>query len=100
MQKRKERIEFLQPEAMAEPGLIDLSESGVAIWHPKKQNGNATITINDLQLKAKLIYCAEKVGGYRIGMQFMNVTPEKMKVLKGLVEKFSRGVPLDFKAEF
>ncbi len=100
MQKRKERIEFLQPEHRAALGVVDLSESGAAIWHPKKQTGEATITIDKLELKAKLIYCMERVGGYKIGLQFMNVTPEKARILKELVEKFSRGVPLDFNAAF
>ncbi|MFC1585452.1 PilZ domain-containing protein [Fibrobacterota bacterium] len=99
-QKRSDRIEFLKPSGKVEMGLIDLSESGAAIIHPKEESGNANIIINNLHLKARVIYCKEEVGSFKIGMQFIDVPPEKLGFLKMLVEKFSRGVPLEFKAVF
>jgi len=99
VQKRKDRIEFLTPADKVEMGLIDLSESGVAILHPKPVSSQAAINIQieNIQLIAKVIYCREQVGAYKIGMQFIEVATEKAAILKGLVEKFSRGIPLEIK---
>ena len=101
VEKRKDRVEFLKPAGKIEMGLVDLSETGIAIMHPNAVTaGVAKVRINDLQLRAKLIYCSETPTGYKIGMQFVDVPHDKSSILRSLVDKFSRGMNLTVKAEF
>ncbi len=102
VQKRSDRIEFLQPEGKKESGLVDLSNTGVGFVHPTDilVETKAKITINQLTLNSKVVYCKETVGGFRIGLHFVGVPAAQIQVIEQLVDKFGRGVPLDFKAEF
>ena len=101
VEKRKDRVEFLKPQDKIEMGLVDLSESGIAITHPVcVSKGICQLNISGLELKAQTVYCAEQVGAYKIGMKFIDITPDKAAILKGLVDKFSRGKQLEVKANF
>jgi PilZ domain len=97
MQDRaSERIEFINLNGANDPTLFDLSKTGVCCRHDIKQDKGSilTIVINDLRVKARVVYCQERQPGFRLGMHFEEVTPEQQKSLGDLVDKFSRGVPI------
>jgi c-di-GMP-binding flagellar brake protein YcgR len=50
--------------------------------------------INDLVIKARVVYCQERSDGYRLGLHFVDVSDEQQKKLDDRVEKFSRGVAI------
>jgi len=102
MQDRaSERIEFINLNGATEPTLFDLSKTGVCCGHTiKKDKGSVmTIILNDLKLKARVIYCQERTPGFRLGMHFEGVTSDQQKSLSDCVDKFSRGVPLSCRVE-
>jgi hypothetical protein len=96
MQDRAERIEFINLNGSNEPKLFDLSKTGVCCFSAKKleKGGIASLKINTLSIKARVIYSQERTDGFRVGMQFVEVSAEQQKSLNELVDKFSRGVPL------
>ncbi|MBF0432879.1 MAG: PilZ domain-containing protein [Fibrobacteria bacterium] len=102
VEKRSDRVEFLKPTDKIDMGLVDLSESGVAILHPNVETKGAwgLVTINELTVKAQIVYCAEIVGAYKIGLHFEEIPADKKLILKGLVNEFSRGTSLNFKVQF
>ncbi len=99
--RASERIEFLNLNGENEPVLFDLSKTGVCCHHDKKKEKDAvlSITINSLKLSARVVYCQERVQGFRLGMHFESLNAEQQKLLGDLVDKFSRGVPLSCKVE-
>jgi hypothetical protein len=102
MQDRaSERIEYLNLNSAEEPTLFDLSKTGVCCGHTVKKAKDAvlTVVINNLRIKARVIYCQERMPGFRLGMHFEGVTPDQQKQLSDLVDQFSRGVPLSCKVE-
>lgn len=96
MKDRAERIEFLNLNGSNEPKLFDLSKTGVCCFSAKKLDKGvvASLKINTLSFKARVIYAQERTDGFRVGMQFVEVSAEQQKILNDLVDKFSRGVPL------
>jgi hypothetical protein len=94
--RASERIEFINLNGANEPALFDLSKTGVCCFSAKKKekDGVATVRLNDMALKAKVIYCQDRTDGFRLGMQFQSVTADQQKKLDELVDKFSRGVPI------
>ena len=102
MQDRaSERIEFINLNGANDPTLFDLSKTGVCCGHNvKKDKGSVlTVVINDLRIKARVIYCQERTPGFRLGMHFEGATAEQQKLLGDLVDKFSRGVPISCRVE-
>jgi hypothetical protein len=102
MQDRaSERIEFLNLNGGSEPTLFDLSKTGVCCRHDIKKDKDAVliVVINDLRIRARVVYCQEREPGFRLGMHFEGVKPEQQKSLSDLVDKFSRGVPISCKVE-
>jgi hypothetical protein len=102
MQDRaSERIEFINLNGANEPTLFDLSKTGVCCRHSVKKDKSSVlaVVINDLRIKARVIYCQEHEPGFRLGMHFEGVTPEQQKSLSELVDKFSRGVPISCRVE-
>jgi len=97
MQDRaSERIEFLNLDNGNEPTLYDLSKTGACCFcAQKKENGAIVrVVVNTLALPAKVVYCQNRTSGFRLGLQFTNVSTEQQVTLNDLVDKFSRGVPL------
>jgi hypothetical protein len=94
--RESERIEMLSPLGEEKIVLFDLSKGGACCLHDKIKPIGSSIhmTVNDLSLRAKGVYCQERKDGARLGVQFLDGSPAQQKVLGELVEKFSRGVPL------
>jgi hypothetical protein len=102
MQDRaSERIEFINLNGGTEPTLFDLSKTGVCCGHNVKKEKDAVlmVVINNLRIRARVIYCQERTPGFRLGMHFESVTPDQQKTLSDLVDKFSRGVPISCRVE-
>jgi hypothetical protein len=91
-----ERVEMLSAGGNDDQRFFDLSKGGVCCNHPKKlEKGTiVNVMVNDVYCKARIAYCMERRDGYRLGMQFVDVSAEKQKSLDGLADKFSRGVPV------
>jgi hypothetical protein len=94
--RASERIEFLNLNGSNEPMLFDLSKTGACCFSATKldKGAVASLKINTLSIKAKVIYSQERTDGYRVGLQFFEVNAEQHKILDDLVDKYSRGVPL------
>jgi|GEM_PF-3798553 len=96
MKRRSDRIEFLHSDGSTHEGLLDLSATGMALFQKQSRVPGSTLTIQleNLTLTALVIYSQEKVGGYKIGLQFSGLKHAEQATLEGLVEKFSRGTTL------
>jgi hypothetical protein len=91
-----ERIEYLCGEDADEEVVFNLSATGVSFLRNKPEDINSIIKlrINNFVLSAKVIYCQKRADGYRLGLQFWQMTSDKQKLLRELVEGFSKGVPV------
>lgn len=99
-QRSSERIEMLN--SSGEPiSLFDLSNGGACCFHEEKKGKGETVevSIKDLSLKARVVYCQQRTDGYRLGLRFVDVPEDKQKMLTSLVDRFSRGVPLECQIE-
>jgi hypothetical protein len=99
--RKSERIEFLHLNGTSEPTLFDLSKTGVCAFSAKKleKGAFAFVKINTLRIKAQVVYSQERTDGFRVGMQFCELTPDQIKGLGELVDKFSRGMPISCSVE-
>ncbi len=93
--REHDRVEFVAADSTAR--LADLSPSGACIFRSEvlDRNSFVKIRIGELVLRAKVIYSRKRTDDFRIGMQFWNVLPEKRIALNDMVERFSKGVPLE-----
>jgi c-di-GMP-binding flagellar brake protein YcgR len=94
--RTSERIEYINLGESDEGSLFDLSTTG-ACWHSKKRvekDAVVSLKINELILKAKVVYCRERSDGFRLGLQFLNISAEQQKKLNECVDAFSRGVSI------
>lgn len=91
-----ERVEFLH-ESETET-LLDFSATGAAFCFAEKLSRGATMTIsiNDLVVLAKVIYCHARKQGYRVGVHFSALSSRDKTLLATQVSAFSCGVPLTF----
>jgi hypothetical protein len=89
-----ERIEYINTGESDTGSLFDLSATGACCHGIKRieKDTIVSIKINELLLKAKVVYCQERRDGFRIGLQFLNVTAELQKAINDCVTSFSRGV--------
>jgi hypothetical protein len=99
--RASERIEFLDLNGSNEPTLFDLSKTGVCCFCARKleKGAVASLRINTLSIKARVVYSQERTDGFRVGMQFLDVSAEQQKIINDLVDKFSRGVPISCTVE-
>lgn len=100
MQDRvSDRIENLNFEEAAGRSFFDLSTTGVCCFHTKRfvKDSFVSVNINDLVLKARVVYCQDRQNGFRLGFQFSNVSGQQQNELNDCVSKFSRGVPISCK---
>ena len=97
LERKSERIELISADGTVQKTLYDLSKTGVSCFSPKPKGKNSfvVVKINDLLLRAKVIYCAKHEKNFRLGMQFWNVLPERQVKLNDLVDKYSKGVPVN-----
>ena len=96
LERKSERIESISADGRGEMPLYDLSKTGVSCYHsePKAKNSYVMVKINDILLRAKVIYCQKREKDYRLGLQFWNILPEWQVKINDLVEKYSKGVPV------
>jgi hypothetical protein len=96
LERKSDRIEMITPSGAKVTPLYDLSKTGVSCLHsePKVKNNFVMVKINDIVLKAKVVYCQKREKDYRLGLQFWNVLPERQEKLNTIVESYSRGVPV------
>jgi hypothetical protein len=96
LDRSSERIEHITLDNEKDKSLFDLSVTGVCCLFNRRlpSNSSVSVKINDLIVKARVVYCQERTDGFRMGLQFTNVTGEQLKKLSERVEKFSRGVAL------
>ncbi len=96
-ERKSERVEFLKSDGDKQTPIYDLSKTGVScfVLDPKEKNSFVVVKINDLLLRAKVIYCQKREKDYRLGLQFWNILPERQIKLNDLVEKYSKGVPIN-----
>jgi len=96
LERTSERIEYINLDGEEAKSLFDLSTTGVSCLFKRKLAGDAVVSvkINDLVLKARVVYCQDRRDGFRLGLQFVEVSGEKQKTLNDRVEKFSRGVAI------
>lgn len=95
-ERKSERIGFITPGGSEQMPVYDLSKTGVSCYHSKSREKNSfvIVKINDLLLRAKVIYCQQHENEYRLGLQFWNILPERQLKLNEIVEKYSKGVPI------
>ena len=96
LERKSDRIEMITPSGAEQSPLYDLSKTGVSCLHtePKVKNNYVMVMVNELKIKAKVIYCQKRKKDYRLGLQFWNVLPEVQEKLNKIVESYSRGVPV------
>lgn len=96
LERKSERIESISDDGTERKTIYDLSKTGVSCFYSKQKGKNSfvVIKINDLLLRAKVIYCQKREKDYRLGLQFWNVLPERQVKLNDLVDKYSKGVPV------
>jgi hypothetical protein len=95
-ERNSERIEYISADSTAATSFFDLSQTGVCCHFNRSLSKNAAVSVklNDLTLKALVIYCLERKDGFRLGLQFSDVSKDQQKKLDEAIEKFSRGVTL------
>ena len=93
--RQSERIEFLS-DTVELQRFFDLSKTGVCCRHTKslQKDEVVSVQINDLVLSAKVAWCTPRTDGFRVGLQFIKLTPDQSRALDDLVERYSRGVPV------
>lgn len=96
LERKSERIESISSNGLGEKPLYDLSKTGLSCFYSeaKAKNSFVVVKINDLLLRAKVIYCQKREKDYRLGLQFWNILTERQVKLNELVEKYSKGVPV------
>ncbi len=90
--RSSERIEHLG----SEPTFFDLSSTGACCLHTQEvaKDSVVSVKVNELIVKAKVRYCSPRTDGYRVGLEFAELTPDQRKVIADTVDKYSRGVPV------
>lgn len=96
-ERKSERVEFLTSDGVKQMPIYDLSKTGVSCFYSesKEKNSFVVVKINDLLLRAKVIYCQKRENDYRLGLQFWNILPERQIKLNELVDRYSKGVPIN-----
>ena len=94
-QRINERIELIDPSGDENRVLFDLSKGGACcLFSSRLEKGTLVrISLDDLQLQARITYSIDRTDGYRVGMQVWHVSAGQQKEIDGFVERFSRGVP-------
>jgi hypothetical protein len=95
--RSSERIEFLNMDQNKKQTFFDLSATGVCCLSAKAKEAGAEVlvAINDLRVRAKVAYSQQRTDGFRVGLKFLEGTPEKKDALKKIVDGFSKGVPVN-----
>lgn len=93
--RRADRVEHLgaDPE---KPEFFDLSTTGVCCHSARRHDKDSVVKVQvgELSVRGRVVYCMERTDGFRIGLHFVEQTPEARKAMEDVVEKYSRGVPL------
>ncbi|MDD5675736.1 MAG: PilZ domain-containing protein [Chitinivibrionales bacterium] len=92
--RSSERIQFLNPDDAAQQLFFDLSATGVCCLHDKEKadKSEVLVAVNDQKVRATVVYCQKRTDGFRIGLKFIETTPDKKAALQKIVDGFSKGV--------
>jgi hypothetical protein len=95
--RRSERIESVGSDSMAFGKLLDISTTGICFVHdkPAEKGSVMNVEVKNLKLKARVAYCSLRDKMYRIGMQFIETSPEIQKQIDSIVDAYSKGVPVN-----
>jgi hypothetical protein len=95
-ERKSERVEHIAAAGEEEQTIFDLSATGASIFNDASIDEKTVVMlkINDLIVKAKVVYCTDRKEGYRLGLQFWNNDRETRDKLNTIVENYSRGVPV------
>ncbi len=90
--RSSERIEYIGSEQK----FFDLSSSGASCLHTQDiaKDSLVDMRVNELHVKAKVRYCAGRTDGFRVGVEFVDLTPDQKKAIAETVDKYSKGVPV------
>jgi c-di-GMP-binding flagellar brake protein YcgR len=92
-----ERIENIDSDSLSMQKLVDLSETGVCCLHDKaKEKGSVVqVEINSITARARVAYCAMRGKDFRLGLQFIELSPQVQKQIADMVDAYSKGVPVE-----
>jgi hypothetical protein len=102
MEKRREaRIESLNFGELEKTSILDVSQTGIAIFCPnsKEKGAKIVLEIGALAIDASVVYCQKKDNGFRIGFAFDEIDVESKGELVKYLDNFSRGLPLQCNVE-
>lgn len=98
--RREDRIEQIHVEDQAENGIYDFSVGGLALAMDGHHTENAAvvlkISVGDMKIsvKAKVAHSTVFGNRYRVGFQYMEMTEDAKEMLREMVNRYSRGVPV------
>jgi hypothetical protein len=96
LQRKSERIEHLAGDLSKDINMFDISPTGACCTHDKRleKGGFVAVHVNDVPLRARVAYCQERKEGFRVGLEFWNVSADKRTMIEEFIEGYSRGVPV------
>ena len=94
--RTSDRIEFLG----AGPSggrLIDISTTGACCYHEmqKEKDAEVLVKINDVLVKGRVVYCQQRGDGFRLGLQFHDLSDSTQRMIGEIVDGYSKGVPVN-----
>ncbi len=90
-----DRIEFLGSSS-SHGVLIDISTTGACCHHTsaKEKGSPVLVQFNEVLVKARVVYCQQRGEGFRLGLQFAEMSSETQTMIDEIVDGYSRGVPV------
>jgi hypothetical protein len=94
--RSSERVEVL--DVHGSEIILNMSAAGAAFRYPHAFERNQTVrlTINEVIVEGRVVYCHKRTDACRIGVRFTAIQKNDQSALTALVESFSCGVPLQF----
>ncbi len=92
VEERVENIDLVDNQL----NFFDLSSHGVACLFTKNLEVGAFVTVklNAIVCKAIVRHTTSRLDGYRVGLEFIEVSPEMHASINALVDAYSKGVEL------
>ena len=71
LERTSERIEYINLDDAKEKSFFDLSTTGICCLFRRRLADNAIVSvkINDIAVKARVVYCQERKDGFRLGLR-------------------------------
>jgi hypothetical protein len=92
--RKKERVEHIAAAGEEQQTIFDLSADGASVIYDRYIDEKTVVMfkVNDLPVKAKVVYCNDRTDGFRVGLQFWNNDQETRSKINTIVDSYSRGV--------